>query len=263
MQAINPIFGNGNTNQTIKITKPKEKSLDKKTTDFNVEIYDFGLFKKEKENINNQFISEVTELNIFSKGMEYVSIEQGNNVSTDDKPLIKKAGAIMTLPPFYTESFALAKEQVKTNAVDDLKTLGPIALVFHLLSVWFGVSFFVILFFIFVVAAFEFIFSLIKRFKLDGVDYSPIAKVQVLGGAFLLFTFLSFVQVAFDYILITEYNIPEWAKSLTPYANLRNLSAIGILLFYANTVRKMFLKGAGAAADEIAPFQVDNNNGQQ
>lgn len=259
MQAANSIYGSNKISPTPLYTNnKKQKTPDKKT---HSEFYEVGLFKKQKDKKVNLFEDNLAETNIFSIEMEYVSINQGNPVSTEKNSLLKKVGAIMALPPIYTESFALAKEQVKSDAIDDLKLLGPAALVVHLLSVWFNISFFVILFFIFIMAACEFVFSLVQRFRLDGVDYAPIAKVQVLGGAFFFFIVMSFLQVALDYILITEYTIPDWAKAVSPYANIRNLTAVGILMFYGNTVRKMFLKGAGAQADEIPPIQI-NNNGQ-
>jgi hypothetical protein len=203
----------------------------------NTKIYDIRLYQ-----IDNNFKEPV----IFSKEPEYVLIETGNDVSTDNSSLKLRVGAIMALPPIFTESFALAKGQVQNDMVKDAKSIGTFALLSSLFSSVFNISFLVILVFIIGMAFIEYIFSLMKRFRLEGVDYSPIAKIQLLIGAFILFLAAAFLQVGVNYLVTTQIEqSPEWLSVVKQYLNIKNTTGLFILGFYMNTIRKMFSKATG------------------
>lgn len=185
---------------------------------------------------------------IFTSPVAYISVNAGNDISAEKKSSIKKAGAVMLISPFFTESYALAKEQVQNDALKDAKAVGGFALLSNLFVSGFNVSFLIILFFIFGMALIEYLFSLMKRFRLPGVDYAPMAKAQILLGTFIVFIAASFLQVGIDFITATQLpkNLPGWMEVAKDYVNIRNATALFVLGFYMNTVRKMFSKAAGA-----------------
>lgn len=185
---------------------------------------------------------------IFTSPVEYISVNAVNDISAEKKSSTKKAGAIMLISPFFSESYALAKEQVQNDALKDAKAVGGFALLSNLFVSSFNISFLIILLLIFGMALIEYLFSLMKRFRLPGVDYAPMAKTQILLGSFIVFVAASFLQVGVDYITATQLpkSLPGWLEVAKDYANIRNATALFVLGFYMNTVRKMFSKAAGA-----------------
>lgn len=190
------------------------------------------------------------------------------NINSNAIPNIGRAGAAIlgALPPFLTESYALAKDQIENDMVNDSKKLGVFAFLSSAISHALGWPFWLIIIGIVLLAALESAISVMKRFRLTNVDYAPIAKVQVLIVAVFLFLACSVGQVLVDILLWNTQGVtykqlleeaPTWVKSVGNIVNIQTLGGYFIIGFYINTMKKMFIKGAGVENPKPSPSQTN------
>jgi hypothetical protein len=182
---------------------------------------------------------------------------RGNIYSTTIS-FFERVGTLMALllPQSVTESFAMAKDQIKNDMVTDAKKIGAFSFICSAFTSVFGLPFWLILLGLFCVSVFEFLLSLIKRFRLPGVDYSPLAKLQVFSGSLIIFTAFSFAQIVAQYAIYEVQGVtieelfkdsPVYLQTAVEIINMQTIGMFFIIGFYINTMKKMFLHGSGSS----------------
>lgn len=239
----------------------KESPLSQDSNLFNsatiVELDIWKEIKKESSKKSAHSSNDTIDEIINRKKNGYQTNIKANINSSTNNSFSRKVGATMfTLPLILTESAALAKEQIKNDMIADTKKISMFSIISTAFAGAFGLPFWVILIFIFGVAILETLLSSMKRFRLPGVDYAPIAKLQVFGGAIIVFVAFSLVQIFGEFAIWKVQGatlqeilaVPLTSLGLEKASHILNFQLVGaffIIWFYLNSMKKMFSQGAG------------------
>ncbi|UOQ85705.1 hypothetical protein [Gracilibacillus salinarum] len=210
-----------------------------------------------------EYIEIINEFD-FSDGIGSKKAEKGNinNVrehKVSKKPYSKVVATMFLSQPFFKESTLLAKEQIENDMFKDIKHLSFWAIIGNIVTAVFSIPFWIIVILLIFLALTECIYSIGKRFRLPGIDYSPISKAIVLISLLGLFLVVSVVQIGMNYFLalgqgmpITQLaeESPKYAQLFLQFANLQTLLGFILISFYINSIRKMVMYGTGLKTSE-------------
>jgi hypothetical protein len=220
---------------------------------------------KSEKHDNNVKANSLGSRNVYSN---VYSLDTSVHINIP-KPILKRSsflgkdgammdGIRMIIPALFIETTSLATAQIKENMVEDAAKLSIFAVILNAFYSLFGLGFWIIVVGIFSLALLELILASMKRFREPGIDYTALAKAQVFLGAILLFVAFSTAQIIVDVILYNSQGAnlrgilsgaPVWVGNISGILNIQIFGSFFIVMFYCNSIRKMFNKGASNTDD--------------
>jgi hypothetical protein len=177
-----------------------------------------------------------------------------HNVTTEEegKKAFGKSGAFMmsVFPLEARESLVRTKEQIHSDVIGDIKSIGFFALASSAVTAVFNVSFIYIVIVMLLFATFDWILGIVPKPRglkevEDKGDRSALDRLHMLAYLVGLFIVLSACQVLstilvqlLDPHILKDFkeNYPRGAEYLKDFVGLHTLSALGITIYYMKRI---------------------------
>lgn len=222
---------------------PKEKTNETNSIKKNVSQ------NEDKLDINLNLGRDIKIENLGLKSYKMVTMINIDSRTDEQKRTVSR---MYSIPPFISESFILAQQQAKAGTEHAVK-LGLYAFIANAVYLSFGLPFYLLIGGLFLLAIIDYLLPLMKRFKVDGIDYTPLAKAQLFLAVIIVFVACSLAQILVD---ITLWNTngtsfeglfataPDWISFFPGLINIQTIGSLFLIGFYIQSIRRSFIQGA-------------------